>query len=232
MEDSMKDSPYNSINLYDAAVAKKIQLWLGDERKVRVLKPEETTRFYQLVSEEKKDGKVELPAVMLSRDKDIELLLNIKNPKSFDGKTLINNDDYTLKSNVIPIKIEYQLNIFTKEMNQGLNYVRELVFKLINNPTFEIEIPDRELNLRFRTNMRVLSTISDISETSERVFPGQFTVWSLRIELQDAHFFSFPLKNNFKIDGISVQIENKNNEWDEIFYVDVDEARKSKEEKD
>ena len=38
-----------------------------------------------------------------------ELLENIKSVKSFDGLKLLQNSDCTLSLNVIPIKLEYQL---------------------------------------------------------------------------------------------------------------------------
>lgn len=198
-----------SVELYDSAVSIKLSKWLSTNDKLRVLKPSETKRFFELVANDKLDKNMQLPAFMLSRDPNIELLLNIKNLKSFDGKTLDSRGSQgTVKCNVIPIKLNYQLNIYTKKMDEGLDYVRELLFKMINNPTFVIELPYNDVKLQYRTNIRVLPDISDISETSERIFEGQFSCWSIKFELQDAHLFNLPLRNTYYLDGVRVELVN------------------------
>lgn len=47
--------------------------------------------------------------------------------------------------------------------------------------------------------MRVLNTISDTSSIAERLFPGQFTRWTIQIELQDAFLFNIPYRKNWKL---------------------------------
>lgn len=125
----------------------------------------------------------------LSRNNDIELYLNVKNPKSYDGirltEALVDENgkqvipEATGLLNVIPIKVMYQLDIYTKTAEEGDAYVREFLFKLINNPTMRLLIPYNANKttgtIDHRANIRVLSTISDTSGISERIFSGQFT---------------------------------------------------------
>ena len=158
------------------------------------------------MADESKDDDIKFPLIMINREKDIELLQNIKNFKSFNGNTLYQDSTKTLKSNVIPIKLEYQLNIFTASYNTGCEYVRALLFKLINNPVISIVIPYQGTNTEYIANIRVSPTVSDISDMSQRLFPGQFTCWAIKLEIQDACLFNVPVRSNWTIDGASVKL--------------------------
>lgn len=205
---------------YDDLIVGKLQHWLPEASNLRVLKPDETKRLFELTADDTNDNPFKLPLVAVSRNNDIELLLNIKNPKSFDGLTLnagqqsadlskLSPQDYkeavkhipdgVLKLNVIPIKLQYQLDIYTKTEEECDEYVRNFLFKLINNPAVKIQIPYNNSNIEHIANIRVLNTVSDTSAISERIFNGQFTRYTIQLELQDAFLFSIPYKKNWKL---------------------------------
>lgn len=192
-----------AIRYYDDAIVNKLQKWIPSNAKLRILKPDETARFFALHAEDTNDRPADLPLVMLSRSRDIELQLNIKNPKSFDGirMTTDMNANKTAIINSIPIRVEYQLDIVTKTEEENDEYLRNFLFKLINNPTIYIEIPYNGSNLRYIANLRVLSTVSDTSDITERLFVGQFVRYTIHIELQDGYLFNVPYKQNWKIDS-------------------------------
>ena len=48
-------------------------------------------------------------------------------------------------------------------------------------------------------NIRVLNTVSDTSEVSERLFPGQFNRWTIQLEIQDAFLYDVPYRKNWKL---------------------------------
>jgi len=198
-----------AIRYYDDAIVAKLKKWIPDNSNLRVLNPNETKRLFEMHADDTKDKPIELPVIALSRNKDIELLLNIKNVKSFDGLKLMQTDMQTMQFNVIPIKAQYQLDIFTKKADQGDEYVRNFLFKLINNPVIYIEIPYNNTNIKHIANLRVLSTVSDTSDISERLFAGQFTRWSIQIELQDGFLFSIPYRQNWKIGGVDIDVTDK-----------------------
>jgi hypothetical protein len=110
----------------------------------------------------------------LSRNRDIELLSTVKQPKSYDGLKLVSSSEKTLHFNVIPIKLLYDLTIYTKTEEEVDEYVRNFLFKLINNPVIKVRIPYNDTQLEHIANIRVLSNISDTSDISERIFSGQF----------------------------------------------------------
>ena len=186
-----------AIRYYDDAIVAKIQKWLPTASNLRVLKPEESNRFYKLTADDNKDTKFKLPLIALSRSNDLPLLSNIKQSKSFDGLKLHSDEAVTVHLNIIPVLPSYQLDIYTKTAEEGDEYIRNFLFKLINNPKIIIEIPYNDLKIKHVANIRILDTVSDTSNISEHLFPGQFTRWTIQMEVHDAFLFSIPYKNNW-----------------------------------
>lgn len=200
-----------AISYYDEAITQKIKGWLADSSKLRVLSPDESSRLLQLQAEDSEDQPLKLPLIAISRNKDIEIESAIKQNKSFDGlvigKDTTNNT--TIHLNVIPVKTTYQLDIYTKKRIEADEYVRQYLFKLINNPQIIIEIPYNNYIVRHTANLRVLDTVSDTSDIPTHVFPGQFYKWTIQLELQDGFLFSIPNKRNWKFIGIEVSTVDK-----------------------
>lgn len=200
-----------AISYYDEAITQKIKGWLADSSKLRVLSPDETTRLIQVTAEDSNDQPLKLPLISISRNKDIEIESAIKQNRSFDG-LIIGKDENsatTVHLNVIPIKTTYQLDIYTKKRIEADEYVRQYLFKLINNPQIIIEIPYNNYKIKHTANLRVLDTVSDTSDISTHIFPGQFYKWTIQLELQDGFLFSIPQKQGWKIVGIEVTAADK-----------------------
>lgn len=164
---------------YDDIIAAKIAGWMPSAAKVRVLRPDETKQLFETLADDSKHEQLTLPLVTLSRSNDIILNLNIKNSKSYDGYRLEQATNATKMLNVIPVKLTYQLDIFSKTAEDAEDYVREYLFKLINNPTVKVGVPyaagTSDGYQYFTANMRVLDTVSDTSSIPQRLFTGQFT---------------------------------------------------------
>lgn len=184
---------------YDDILTIKLRKWLPDGSTLRVLGPSETKRLFEMTAEDTKDAPVQLPIITLNRHKDIEILATTKNPRSYDGLTLSATPDKTLQLNVIPIKLLYDLVIYTKTEEEIDEYVRNFLFKLINNPVINVHIPYNNAQIEHIANIRVLSNVSDTSDISERIFPGQFHSWTIQLEIQDAFLFSVPYRQNWQI---------------------------------
>lgn len=200
-----------AISYYDEAITQKIKSWLADSSNLRVLSPDESNRLIQLAAEESNDKPLKLPLISISRNKDIEIESTIKQNKSFDG-LIIDTDNAkatTVHLNVIPIKTTYQLDIYTKKRIEADEYVRQYLFKLINNPQIIIEIPYSNYVVRHTANLRVLNTVSDTSDIPTHVFAGQFYKWTIQLELQDGFLFSIPQKPGWKLVGIEVTTADK-----------------------
>jgi hypothetical protein len=200
-----------AISYYDEAVTQKIKGWLADSSKLRVLSPDESNRLIQLNAEDTKDKPLKLPLIAISRNKDIEIESAIKQNKSFDG-LVIGQDNIgasTVHLNVIPIKTTYQLDIYTKKRIEADEYIRQYLFKLINNPQIIIEIPYNNYIVRHTANLRVLNTVSDTSDIPTHVFAGQFYKWTIQLELQDGFLFSIPQRQGWKFVGFEVSAVDK-----------------------
>lgn len=195
-----------AISYYDEAITQKIKNWLADSSKLRVLSPDDTNRLIQLSADDTKDKPLKLPIIAISRNKDIELESAIKQNKSFDG-FILNKDSQTATTvhmNVIPIKTTYQLDIYTKKRIEVDEYVRQYLFKLINNPQIVVEIPYNGCTIRHTANLRVLNTISDTSDIPTHIFAGQFYKWTIQLELQDGYLFSIPQRQGWRFTSIEV----------------------------
>ena len=209
-----------AISYYDDAITQKIKSWLADTSKLRVLSPDESTRLIQLNAEDSNDAPLQLPIIAISRNKDIEIESTIKQNKSFDG-LIIGKDATnatTVHMNVIPIKTTYQLDIYTKKRIEVDEYIRQYLFKLINNPQIIIEIPYNNYIVKHTANLRVLNTVSDTSDIPTHVFSGQFYRWTIQLELQDGFLFSIPQKQNWRFIGCDITLADKitDPEWEEI----------------
>ena len=184
---------------YDDALAGKLMKWTPANLQLRVLKPDDTKRLMELKADDSRDKQLRLPFIALSRNNEIELLLNVKNPRSFDGLTLNKTEEKTLQMNVIPVKLQYQLDIFAKTQVEAEQYVREYLFKLINNPTIKIVIPYNGQEVPQIANIKVLSNVADTSDIPQRLFVGQFTRWTIQLEILDAFLYNLPYRQNWKI---------------------------------
>ena len=140
-----------------------------------------------------------MPCIALSRNNDLEIETSIKTPKSYAGIKLHQTDTETMLLNAIPVRPQYQLDIYTKTAEEGDEYLRQYLFKLINNPVIKIVIPYNGAEIEQIANIRVLNTVSDTSEISERLFPGQFNRWTLQLEIQDAFLYDVPYRKNWKL---------------------------------
>lgn len=197
-----------AISYYDDAVTAKIKGWLADNSSLRVLNPDETKRVIELSAEDSGDKPLQLPLLTISRNKELEITNAIKQSKSFDG-LIIQEDTVnaaTVHMNVIPVKTLYQLDIYTKKQLEADEYVRQFLFKLINNPQIIVEIPYNNYVVKHTANLRVLNSVSDTSDIPNHLFPGQFYRWTIQLELQDGFLFSIPYKKNWRFIGFELAL--------------------------
>ena len=73
------------------------------------------------------------------------------------------------------------------------------MFKLINNPVIKIVIPYNGQEVTQIANIKVLSNVADTSDIPQRLFVGQFTRWTIQLEILDAFLYNLPYRQNWKI---------------------------------
>lgn len=201
-----------SVSYYDEALYNKIKSWVKDTR-MRILKPEESLRLFQLSADLENDKPVTLPLISLSRDTNIAINYTHKKPMSFDGLMVRATTKQSQQINAIPIVINYQIDIYTKKLSTADEYVRNFVFNIVNHPKLTIEIPYNGINYLHECNIRLVSPLQDNSDIPQRLFSGQFTRWTISLTIDDAYLFSAPVEMNVGVDDIEVEpyFVNKSN---------------------
>ena len=211
-----------AIMYYDEALANILQEWINDP-KIHVYRPEEVSWMLQQKGDEAKDKPITLPFIALSRQTEINIENPNKRPLSYSGLTIRLYDkdgkEVHLKSayklNAIPIRLNYQLDIYTKGMAEATEFVREFVFKLVNNPKVQITIPYNGVNLKHNSSIQVNPQIEDNSDIPQRLYPGQFTRFTIRFTVDDAYLFSVVNKDNVTIESISMEVISYSTEMGE-----------------
>ncbi len=205
-----------SVRFYDEAIANRIQSWVKDPNLV-VLKPDETAELFKIKLDQGDDKPLTLPLIAISREPEIRILNRQRRPMTYDGyriKALDKNGnqvklDSTFKLTAVPIRIAYQIDIYTKNIAEADEYAREFVFRLINKPTIAIEIPYNGVKLKHKSTITLEDTIRDNSDIPERRFKTQFTRYTIYIEIDDAYYFGVEDERNLSISEIEVSIETR-----------------------
>lgn len=205
-----------SVSYYDKALMKKIQSWIKDKN-ARVLSPDESLRLFQIHSDNTGDKPITLPLIALSRASNVEINQLHKKPMSFDGlmighpdaeempERLAKGTAKSLQVNAIPMVLNYQLDIYTKELSTADEYVRNFVFNFVNHPRIELELPYNGVNYKHYCNVIVNSPVQDNSDIPSRLFSGQFYRWSISLTIDDAYLFSVPVENLITIEDVDVE---------------------------
>ena len=195
------------VRFYDEALTEKIKSWVKDPN-MKVLKPSESSRLFQLKAEENNDGPLTLPMIAISRDNDFEIVSTAKKALTYDGIHVAASPETSQVLNGIQIRLTYQLDVYCKYFAEADEYVRNFIFNIINYPTVHIEIPYNNSNIVHDSTLILESAITDNSDIPERLISGQFTRMSIRMSIDDAYLFSVPFMENWNIeysDDIEIQ---------------------------
>ena len=193
-----------SVTLYDTAVKKKIQGWVLDTN-MTILAPDEVSRLYQWKADTTNDAPIELPLIAITRDRDFNIRITAKRAMSHEGLVFNSEDGISDHLNAIPITINYNVNIYTRTLEQADEYMRNFVFNLINYPTLKIEIPYNDSKLEYTSFLTLQPEISDNSDIPERLIAGQFSRMTVRFALNDAYLFSYNHKKVSRVSDILIK---------------------------
>lgn len=196
-----------SIRLYDEALSNKIKSWVKDPN-LTILKPDETARLFQMKADQVDDKPISLPFVALSRDKETKITNIQKQSKTFSGFIVQASKQTTMTLNVIPIRIGYQLDIYTRKMEEADEYIRNFIFNFVNYPKLVVNLPYNNANLTHEANVWLDDSIIDNSDIKEHLFADQFYRFSLKLYVDDAYLFSLPVKETPKIESIEFAVED------------------------
>ena len=196
-----------SLKLYDDALLNKFQKWTQGTQ-TTLTGVNQTSRLFSKVIDEKKDKELTLPLIALSRPGGFQIEDKYKQPKSYNGLTFAQNTQQGAKVNIIRISIPYQIDVYTRYQEEADEYIRNIVFNIINYPKVQVQLPYEQLESVHDSNIRLASEVEDNSDIPERLAPGQFTRYTLQINIDDAYLFDVRLKDNLSISEITFETQN------------------------
>lgn len=191
------------VRFYDDALLKKLKKWT-EGVEVTITGVDETRRLFETLADRGNDKPITLPLIALSRPGGYTILNRNKRPLSYTASTFIANEDRSAKVNIVPIGIAYQLDIYTRYLEEADEYARNFIFNVINYPKLTTDIPYENLGIKHDANIRITSDIEDNSDIPERLIPGQFTRLTLGINIDDAYLFDVRIKDNISIKEVSI----------------------------
>lgn len=187
-----------AVRFYDEALLKKFQKWTADTQ-VQLTGINETRRLFEVVADKTNDKPIQLPLIALSRNGGYIIQEKYKQPRSYNGSALVVTTDSGAKLNAIPIGISYQIDIYARHLAEADEYARNIVFNIINYPKLNIEIPYEDSGLTHDANIRLITDVEDNSDIPERLISGQFTRFTIGIDIDDAYLFDVRVKDNLSI---------------------------------
>lgn len=198
-----------SVSSYDENLIEKLKSWTANTQ-VNMYGPDETSRLFEVIADNTNDKPIALPIIALSRPNGFTVKNTNKQPLTYDGYRLDSNEESSLVLNAIPILLEYQLDIYTRYRKDADAYARELIFNIINHPSFEVVIPYYDLNIVHVATLRMESDVQDNSSVPERIIPGQFTRLTIRLNVDDAYLWHVPQYSNYHIaDSLTVVVDDE-----------------------
>lgn len=177
-----------SVYLYDQALTERLRKVTGDSR-IHVIDPDQSVNFFAQISHDE----VEYPAIVLSR-KSVSLLDYRNQPVALKGQTAkIKDDNLVVKAQLIPMRIDWNLDVYTVDRYTCDEIIRELVFYFVSNPRFEVQVP-YQLDIAQNFDIMISPEIVDNTDLVEFQNRGEFFRETLSLWTENAHMFSSRLQ--------------------------------------
>ena len=200
-----------AVRFYDEALLKKLQKWTAGTQ-MSITGVNESRRLFEVVADKMNDKPLQLPLIALSRNGGYTIQEKYKQPRSHNGSTMIVTTNSGVKLNAIPIGITYQIDIYARYLAEADEYARNIVFNIINYPKLQIEIPYEDSGLYHDANIRLVTDVEDNSDIPEQLVSGQFTRFTIGIDIDDAYLFDVRIKDNIRIVDVFVTDDNYNSD--------------------
>lgn len=184
-----------SIHFYDKAIVNHFRNLLDDNR-IHILPVEQAIRF---TAQLQKDDVV-FPLISINRT-GWSMLNNRINwtASNVGGFQKRNNNGTNTLMKVIPIRINYQVDVFAVDRYTCDDIIREIFFNLVSTPTLSIDIPYR-LDSKHNFNVFIDDDVVDNSDTVEHVNKGVLFRNTFTMYTDDAYLFA----SNIQLHGNAV----------------------------
>lgn len=190
-----------AVYLYDEALVNKIKMWTQNTD-IHVYGPNETSRLFATIADENNDNPIKLPLISISRPEGFTVTNTNKQPLAFDGLMTEASYEKSIMLNAIPISLSYQIDIYTRYQKEADEFVRNLIFNIINFPVVTVKIPYNSADIEHDSQIILDGSITDNSDVPERIVPGQFTRYTLNISLPDAYLWDVRVRDNVHVEDV------------------------------
>ena len=173
-----------SVYIYDKAIAELFMNITGDS--IMIQPPEIAIRNTAQLN----GDRIQFPLVSINRtgysirseDRNFHALHK-------GGTVRINENSNVTMARILPIRIEYQVDIFTVDKKANDEITRELLFYLSLNPSHEVHIP-YGINIDHRYNLILNDDIVDNSDTVNHVNDGVLFRSTFSMYCPDAYLWA------------------------------------------
>lgn len=177
-------SAYN----YDKAVIDRLQTVLTDKR-IRI-SPADT---YMSVVAKLQSDEIKLPLVSVTRTGMSKIAERTSHAQIFTGdlsstKLVPLSTSDLKKLQFIPIRINYQLDVWSYDREENDSLIRELVWLYSQHPTHLVDIP-YGLNIRHNFNIFMDDDIEDNSDVVNHSSRGEYFRQTLNLYTDDAYLW-------------------------------------------
>lgn len=194
---------------YDEALIAKIRSWVGDQR-LSVISSSDVSQLFATTADRENDNGIELPLISITRS-GFSISNTNRTDLSINGLTIEVNRQKSEWLNAIPINLRYQIDVYSRYMDQADEIVRNMIFNIVNFPRLTISLPYYDQDIKQTSSIHLEEQIQDNSAIPERLIYGQFTRLTLNIEILDAYLYDLRIGDNKKIDtNVYLEEENTN----------------------
>lgn len=193
-----------AVRFYDEALLNKFKKWTSGTE-MTITGVNETKKLWEILADKNNDNPIKLPIITISRPGGFSINQKNKEKLSYMGLPMIDTGEGAALLNAIPITIDYQLDIYTRYLEEADEYVRNIVFNIVNYPKLTISIPYEGADLVHDAHIRIQSEVEDNSDIPERLVSGQFVRMTIGLNIDDAYLFDVRLKDNLSIVEVSTQ---------------------------
>ena len=193
-----------AVRFYDEALLNKFKKWTAGTEMV-ITGVNETRKLFEILADKGNDNPIKLPIITISRPGGFTIQQKNKEKLSYAGLPMMDTGTGAALLNAIPITIDYQVDIYTRYLEEADEYVRNIVFNIVNYPKLTISIPYEGADLVHDAHIRIQSEVEDNSDIPERLVSGQFVRMTIGLNIDDAYLFDVRLKDNMSIVEVNTQ---------------------------
>lgn len=174
-----------SVYLYDKAFVDSLREITKDSR-INIMSPDDMFSITAITNQDV----IKLPTISLQRPNWSIATDRISHPQSRDGITTTYDENIQKFKNVqmIPIRINYLIDVWTKTREDSDNIMRELIWYYITHPTLTVKIP-YGLNIEHRFNIFLDPDIDDNSDIVEHKNRGVYFRQTISAYTDDAYLW-------------------------------------------